>query len=154
VGGGEEEAIAQAVARSGVADAVTLAGFVAEMDPEYRRADVVLSCSPIEGMGRTTAEAMSYGLPVVGCDSLGTAELIEHAVTGLLCDGSAAGVAGALARLLGDPTAARRMGANAQRMARERFTNERCTAASLALLARVIAGRPGLHGSQLPACPE
>ena len=139
VGDGDLRACAAAIARAGVADAVTLAGFVADVDAEYRQADVVLSCSRIEAMGRTTAEAMSYGLPVVGCDRLGTAELIRHGDTGLLCDGSPAALARAVEQLIAQPDAAREFGRRAQAYARQHFTDERCTEALLAVLRRVCA---------------
>ncbi|MGH7785518.1 MAG: glycosyltransferase family 4 protein, partial [Candidatus Binatia bacterium] len=103
VGDGELAACAAEVAQRRLGDAVTLAGFCADLDPEYRQASVVLSCSRDEGMGRTTIEAMSYGLPVVGSDGMGNAELIRHGVTGLLYDGSAEGLAGAVGRLLREP---------------------------------------------------
>lgn len=142
VGDGDRAAAAATIARLGLGAVVTLADFAADVDPEYRQADVVLSCSRIEGMGRVTAEGMSYGLPVIGCASLGTPEVLQHEETGLLCDGSAAGIASALLRLLRDPALARRLGERAQGVARERFSDERCVAASLAVLARVHAAHP------------
>jgi len=122
---------------------VTLAGFIADIDAEYRGADLVLTCSSSEAMGRATAEAMSYGLPVVGCDRLGTAELIAHERTGVLCDGSADGLAGAVAWLLEHPRAARAIGARAQRVAQQRFSNDACTGAALAVLEQVGAAPAG-----------
>lgn len=142
LGDGDVDTAARAIAHLGMREVVTLGGFVADLDAEYRQADVALSCSRIEGMGRTTAEAMSYGLPVVGAASVGTLELLEHEVTGVLCDGSPAGLADALARVLREPDAARQIGERAQRVARERFAHERCVASSLAVLARVTAPRP------------
>jgi glycosyltransferase involved in cell wall biosynthesis len=150
VGDGDVAACAAAIARHGLGAAVTLAGFVAELDAEYRRADVVLSCSPIEGMGRTTAEGMSYALPVVGCDSLATPELLEHYVSGLLCDGSGAGIAAALHRLRREPDLGRRLGRRARAVAQARFTDEGCAAACLAVLARVAA--PGRVSERAAAC--
>lgn len=140
-GDGDLEPCRQAIARRGLTEAVSVIGFVADLDGEYRDADAVLSTSPIEGMGRTTAEAMAYGLPVIGCAALGTPELLEHEVTGLLCDGSPAGIAAAVRRLLREPALARALGDRARRVARERFTDERCTAACLAVLARVLRNR-------------
>lgn len=143
VGEGDLGAVAASLIHLGLRDVVTLVGFVDDIDAEYRRADVVLSCGTLEAMGRVTAEAMSYGLPVIGCANGGTLDLLEHEVTGLLCDGTAAGMEQALMRLLRDPDAARRLGARAQDVARERFNNERCVAASLAVLNRIVAAQPG-----------
>lgn len=142
VGDGDVDACADAIARRGLGDAVTLTGFVADVDAEYRQADVALNCARFEAMGRTTAEAMSYGLPVVGCDHMGTAELIRDGDTGLLCDGSAGAFARAVEQIIAQPDAARAIGQRAQVYARQHFADERCTQAILAVLQRV-APRPG-----------
>ncbi len=147
VGDGDLDACAAAITRLGLEAVVTLAGFIADLDPEYRQADIVLTCSRIEGMGRTTAEAMTYGLPVVGCDRMGTAELIEHEVTGLLCDGSAPELARAIERLVTEPQLARRLGDRAREAAHGRFTDERCTRATLDVLDGVAAGEGGADRS-------
>ena len=46
--------------------------------------DVEAVCSQCEPFGRVTVEAMMSGLPVVGTDAGGTAEIIENRVTGFL----------------------------------------------------------------------
>jgi FkbM family methyltransferase len=48
------------------------------------QSDIVLVCSVNEAFGRSTAEAMIIGRPVIGTASGGTLELIEDGVTGLL----------------------------------------------------------------------
>lgn len=52
----------------------------------YAAADVYVmnSQGPGETFGRVTIEAMAFGLPVLGTDSGGTKEIVEHNVTGLL----------------------------------------------------------------------
>ncbi|MEO8601156.1 MAG: glycosyltransferase family 4 protein [bacterium] len=137
VGDGESLLCEDAIARLGLRDAVTLTGIVADLEAEYRQADMALACSTIEGMGRTTAEAMSYGLPVVGFRGLGTTEMIEHDVTGLLCDASAAALARAVEGLVMQPDVARRLGDRARLAAQRRFSNEQYTRASLDVLRRV-----------------
>ncbi len=44
----------------------------------------LLMCSKCEAFGRVTAEAMKIGIPVIGSNTCGTRELIEHEKTGLL----------------------------------------------------------------------
>ena len=59
-------------------------GYVNNTKRYYLKADALLMCSKHEAMGRVTAEAMALGLPVIGRNSGGTAELIQHKKTGLL----------------------------------------------------------------------
>lgn len=47
-------------------------------------ADAALMCSRMEAFGRVTVEAMKLGKPVIGANSGGTPELIQHGVNGLL----------------------------------------------------------------------
>jgi glycosyltransferase involved in cell wall biosynthesis len=139
VGDGDTEPCCEAIERAGLGSAVTLAGFVSNLDGEYLDSHLALSCSRIEAMGRMTAEAMSFALPVVGCDSLGTAEIVQHEMTGLLCDGSAAEIARAVERLIVRPDEARHIGLQAQEFARRTFADETCTRAALEVLRRVCA---------------
>ncbi|KAL6568114.1 hypothetical protein OROHE_003798 [Orobanche hederae] len=81
----------------------------------YSAADVYVMNSQGLGetFGRVTIEAMAFGLPVLGTDSGGTKEIVEHNVTGLLHPLGRPG-AKILARnlefLLRNPTARQEMG--------------------------------------------
>jgi len=88
-------------------DRVTLDRFVPQpaMPAEYGAATVTVlpTRGRAEGLGLTLVEALLAGSAVVGTPAGGIPEVIEHDVTGLLVpDGDAAGLARALARLLGD----------------------------------------------------
>lgn len=50
----------------------------------YKKTSVLLSCSKMEGMGRTIIEAMSNGIPVIANASGGPVEIIEDLKDGLL----------------------------------------------------------------------
>lgn len=50
----------------------------------YSAATAYLMCSPNEGMGRVTVEAMFYGCPVIGYNGGGTKEIITNGVNGYL----------------------------------------------------------------------
>ena len=68
-----------------------------------------------EGMGRVLVEALCRGRAVVGSDDGGIPDVVEDGVTGLLVPpGDAAALADALARVLGDPELAARLGAAAR----------------------------------------
>jgi len=46
--------------------------------------DIFVLASKLEGMGTSVLDAQSVGLPVIGCDSGGIPEIIEHEVNGIL----------------------------------------------------------------------
>jgi glycosyltransferase involved in cell wall biosynthesis len=76
-------------------------------------------------MGRVTAEAMALGLPVIGYNSSGTAELIEDEVTGLLFDGRPEHLAQQMGRILHEKGLAERLRLAAWQQASRHFTIER-----------------------------
>uniref|UniRef100_A0A7N0ZR42 Glycosyl transferase family 1 domain-containing protein n=1 Tax=Kalanchoe fedtschenkoi TaxID=63787 RepID=A0A7N0ZR42_KALFE len=83
----------------------------------YAAADVyVINSQGLgETFGRVTIEAMAFGLPVLGTDTGGTAEIVEHNVTGLLHPSGRAGtqvLAQNLDFLLKNSSAREQMGIN------------------------------------------
>lgn len=68
----------------GIQHAVDFTGYVPQPAPLYAAANVVLMCSHHEAMGRVTAEAMSYGKPVIGYNGSATPELIREGENGWL----------------------------------------------------------------------
>ena len=52
----------------------------------YNQADALLFPSRFEGFGYSVLEAMACGLPVITTNSSSLTELVEHKITGLLCD--------------------------------------------------------------------
>ena len=71
------------VHKKNLLDKVVFHGFVKDMNEIYTF-DVLLMFSRAEGFGRVTVEAILRGIPVIGYDSAGTAELINHGETGYL----------------------------------------------------------------------
>jgi len=71
-------------ARLGLESRVSFLGEVEDLSEIRAETDVELVCSWMEPFGRTTVEAMLAGLPVVGCNIGGTAEIILDGTTGLL----------------------------------------------------------------------
>ena len=59
-------------------------GFEKNVDVIYREMNALLMCSKAEGFGRVTVEAMSRGIPVIGYNSGGTAELVKEGYNGFL----------------------------------------------------------------------
>ena len=57
-----------------------------ELEKYYKEASAVLVCTPYEGMGRVSVEAMFYGCPVVARNSGGSADVLGNGRFGELYD--------------------------------------------------------------------
>jgi glycosyltransferase involved in cell wall biosynthesis len=97
---------------AGLADRVELRGAVsrAALDALYAQAHVFCLPSRHEGYGMVFAEAMAHGLPVVAARIPAAEEVVPVAGGLLVPRDDAAALAAALARLIDDRVAARRMG--------------------------------------------
>jgi glycosyltransferase involved in cell wall biosynthesis len=110
-------------------------GFVphGELQGLYARAAVVACPSRREGFGVACLEAMAHGRPVVAGDVGGLRDLVVDGETGYLVPPrDVAALREALQRLLGDRELRRRLGAAGRERAREHFSWERATEATLA----------------------
>lgn len=105
--------LAARVAELGVAHKVALPGFVDddELVARFAAASAVLYAPIDEDYGYVTLQAFLAAKPVItAADSGGVLEFVEHEVTGLVTDGTPAGVGAAIDRLAADPAFARRLG--------------------------------------------
>jgi glycosyltransferase involved in cell wall biosynthesis len=109
-------------------------GFVrpSEVGRHYERAAVVACPSHREGYGVAAREAMAYGRPVVASAVGGLVDAVEHGVTGLLVPPrDPAALRSAIERLFADPELRRRLGQAARERARERWSWDVATRATL-----------------------
>lgn len=92
------------IARSGVANRITLAGEVADdiLTDLYHRADLFVLPSRYEGYGMVFADALACGLPVVACAAGAVTETVPAAASKLVPTDDAAALAAALRALLSD----------------------------------------------------
>ena len=112
---------------------VVFAGFVPDEDLVhcYNLAAVLVLPSLSEGFGLPALEAMACGIPVVASNAGALPEVVGDA--GLLVNPSdVAGLADAMARLVGDETLRRQLGARGRERA-QGFTWEKSARAALAL---------------------
>lgn len=119
----------------------TRLGFVprADLDALYAAATVVCYPSLCEGFGLPVLEAMVQGAAVVTSSTTSTAEVGGDAVV-TVDPLDVDGLAGALARLLGDDDERQQLGAAARRRATT-FTWERTAEATVAAYRRALGGR-------------
>jgi len=79
-----------------------------------------------EGLPLSIIEAMASGLPIIAADIGGIPTAIEHDTTGLLFQsGDVEALAHAIKQVLSDARLAKSLGTNAQRFAREHFSQQR-----------------------------
>jgi glycosyltransferase involved in cell wall biosynthesis len=118
--------------RGRVPDAV---GFVPpeSLGAYYERAAIVVCPSRREGYGVVAREAMAHGRPVVATAVGGLLDAVEDGVTGLrVPPRDPRALRAAIERLRGDADLRRRLGTAARKAARERFSWDAATQATLA----------------------
>jgi glycosyltransferase involved in cell wall biosynthesis len=149
VGDGESLNDLKAQAKAlGVADKVAFPGYFPGNAVDALAAFDVLAhpTSQTEGLPYSILEAMALGKPIVATTVGGVPEAVEHGISGLLVPpAQAAPLADALAALAADPALAKRLGDEACRRQRERFSLDRSTADMIALYE---GGRPAAASSR------
>lgn len=107
--GPAEDSLKEQVKERGLCDCVTFLGKVSEGDKWalMKTADLFVLPSlyvkgegSIEGYGIVYIESNAMGTPVISGDTGGVCEAVIEMETGILCDGSAAGISQAVARYL------------------------------------------------------
>ena len=108
-----------------IADRIKYLGNQERIETVIPCADVILQPSEHESFGLVALEAMACEVPVIGTDSGGVREVVEHGVTGYLCEvGDTEAMAGYALALFNDPERAREMGRQGRVRALERFSRE------------------------------
>jgi len=119
--------------------------FLAEVDDDrlrnlYQESDALISVPLGEPFGLVFTEAASRGLPSIGPNHGGPAEIIQDGVSGLLVDAlDPDALAAAVTRLTTEPELLATMGANARRRFEERFTVDHMVDRYLSVFERVRA---------------
>ena len=104
---------------------VDRAGQVTDVANYYAAADVLANSSHSEGSPYVLLESMSSGLPIVATAVGGVPEMVTDNESGLLVPArDPDAMAEALARVLADQSLARRLSANAEALARNRFSSQ------------------------------
>jgi len=115
-------------------------GYQSDIERVYAAADMLVHPAVGEAYGRTVAEALACGLPVVAYDQGGPAELVLHEVSGLLVPpGDTRALAAAVWRLALDPELRARLVKGAV-AGRDRLSSEAHAAAVQALYHDLVCG--------------
>jgi N-acetyl-alpha-D-glucosaminyl L-malate synthase BshA len=140
LGEGPERASAQALARRlSVSDRVRFLGRQESVAELTGMADVFLMPSELESFGLAALEAMACGVPVVGSDAGGLAEVVKHTETGFLLPvGDVDGMAARTLEILKDEQRRRGMGAAGRRRTIALFSADRVVSQYERLYERVL----------------
>ncbi len=128
----------------GIRDAVLFPGFVKDVESIYAALDIFLFPSFFEGLGTSLLSAMARQIPPVAFAKGGLPEIVEHERSGLLisCPGGSPDVpeiAAAVARILGDPELAKRLGQAARERIVRNFSVEKMAEETLQVYREVTA---------------
>lgn len=126
VGSGPLEAeVRERVDALGLSPFVIFAGFVCNVEEVLPAFDLHVLLSQNEGFGIATIEAMACGVPAVGTNVPGTADILRDSDGGVLVPlDDAAQAADIIAALLADPVRRAQMGENARREMVASYTPE------------------------------
>ena len=105
-----------AIAARGLSERITFTGALdaAQLGAHYRAADIFVLPSLHEGFGMAFAEALSHGLPVVGCAAGAVPEVVPPDAGILVPANDVQALSQALGRMIGDVTLRTQMGAAAR----------------------------------------
>lgn len=120
----DTERIGNLIHELGLDEKVRIMGYCSNIPiNEYH---VGIICSRCEAFGRVTAEYMANGIPVIGTNTGGTAELIENGQTGIILqDNTVDDLYCAIDKLYHDRNLCRIMGARGYQVAKEKYTENR-----------------------------
>jgi glycosyltransferase involved in cell wall biosynthesis len=126
IGEGEEEgSLKKLISEKNLSSQVTFLPLMSqdELNRYYQRSDVVVLPSVDEGFGLVLVEAQLCRIPVIGADSGGIPDIIEHEKTGLLFPaGDSTSLANCIKRILTDERLTNEIISNAYEEARSRFS--------------------------------
>lgn len=110
-------------AQLALSNAVIFAGFIDDTESIYHALDAFVFPSVAEPLGSSLLSAMAHGLPAIAVASGGVPEIIDSGRSGVLAaTPDERELAAAICGVLGDPKAARRMGASAREAIAQHFT--------------------------------
>ncbi len=127
--GPDERELRMLAAELQLEDVVEFVGYVGEeqLPDYYALCDLFLLANEeirgdLEGFGMVFLEANAAGKPVIGCDSGGASEAIQHGRTGfLIAPQDKEGLTSVLRRLLDEPGLREELGRNGRQRARDDF---------------------------------
>jgi glycosyltransferase involved in cell wall biosynthesis/predicted metal-dependent phosphoesterase TrpH len=146
-GGPEQERLRERVG----SEHTTFLGWLSGSDlaRAYASADIFLFPSATDTFGQVILEAQASGLPVIAVAQGGPVSLIEHRISGLLCEADADALAGAVLEVAGSPLLRERLTVAGLASVRTR-TWEQALARLSEGYARVLLAETDAHTAAVP----
>ena len=142
VGDGPLEADVRAqVARLGITDRVTLAGYRRDIPAVLAATDALLLTSEREGLNRSVLEAMASGKAVIGTDTRGITDAVGDDAGWIVDHDDVAGLAAAIDTAAADPAELARRGTAARERACTEFALDSIVSAYDGLYREALAHR-------------
>jgi glycosyltransferase involved in cell wall biosynthesis len=130
----------------GIADIVTFAGFVENMDALYASHDVLVLSSRTEGLPMTLLEAICQRLPVVATRVGGMPDVLDDGAGGVLvAPENSEALASGIAAVVDDPEAARARAETAFARARARYGVEQMARQYIDVYSHLLADARAKH---------
>ena len=135
---GRLEALAQEL---GIADAVLMPGFVADVENVYAALDVFLLPSFFEALNNSLLAAMAYEIPTIAFNRGALGEIIEHEKNGLLVSGPDVNeISGAVRKILQKRDLAASFGEEGRRRVQANFSAERMVEGMIRIYEKALHG--------------
>jgi glycosyltransferase involved in cell wall biosynthesis len=115
------DAVRQAIADTGLDDAVRLTGAVSDVAPFVRRWCAFVSASLDEGQGLAVLEAMALGVPIVAARTRGVEDYLDAATGVMVARPTPAALARGLGQVLSRPGQTQARLERARRLVRRRY---------------------------------
>jgi 1,2-diacylglycerol 3-alpha-glucosyltransferase len=126
--GNLKEVLKKKVLDSGLREKVIFVGIVSgsEKKDYYAAGDIFIYASKSETQGMILTEAMYSGLPIVAVRATGAKDIVENGRTGFLVSENMDEFGGSVQKLIDDGNLRKKMGEEAGRVAREKYTAKVC----------------------------
>ena len=126
--GSLREELERRVLELGISEWVTFTGFIKDVEKIEVALDIAVITSKAEALCLSIIESMIAGIPAVGTDSGGVAEVIQHGENGFLVPvGDADELAERIEELLADDEKRKAFGAHAKKYAESMFMADKMT---------------------------
>jgi glycosyltransferase involved in cell wall biosynthesis len=120
-----EVELKQKVRSLGLQNRVHFRPYSKEVEAFYRAIDIFILASKGETFGTVTIEAMSFGLALIGTNSSGTPEILDHGKAGLLFEpDNASELASCMKEYISNPTKRIDMGEKAKARFNAHYSKE------------------------------